>query len=87
MKLGLIDLLSDNDTALTPINHIDIDNMSCWQLTSSSNDTLDFDLLIQDFILMSLYNVIHSIVRTEEQIRLTIANLIFIAQDVFKKEI
>ena len=87
MKLSFIDLFSANGTALTPINHIDIDNMSCWQLTPSSNDTLGFDLLIQGFISILLYNVIHSIIRTEEQTRLTIANLIFIAQDVFKKEI
>ena len=56
-------------------------------MISSSNDTLGFDLLIQGFIPVSLHNVVHSIVKTEEQTQLTIANLIFIAQNIFKKEI
>jgi len=86
-KLCLINLLFANSSALTPINHIDIDNMSCWQMTPSSNDTLRFDLLIRGFIPLSLHNVIHSIVKTKEQTRLTIANLIFIAQQILKKEI
>src|SRR5436309_594320 len=52
-----------------------------------SNDTLSFDLLIRSFVPVSLHNVVHSIVKTEEQTQLTIANLIFIAQNIFKKEI
>ena len=56
-------------------------------MTPSSNDTLGFDLLIQGFVPVSLHNVVHSIVKTEEQTQLTIANLIFIAQNIFKKEI
>src|SRR2546430_13079917 len=86
-KLGLRDLLSANSATLTPINYIDIDNMDCWQITLSSNDTLGFDLLIRGFVPVSLHNVVHSIVKTEEQTQLTIANLIFIAQNIFKKEI
>src|SRR5256714_12846484 len=56
-------------------------------MTSSSNDILGFNFLIRDFIPVSLHNVVHSIVKTEEQTQLTIANLIFIAQNIFKKEI
>jgi hypothetical protein len=66
MKLGLTDLLLVNGANLTPINRIDIDNMSCWQMTLSSNTELHFDLLIRGFIPSSLYNVIHSVVKTKE---------------------
>src|SRR3954454_17712681 len=86
-KLGLTDLIHADGIMLTNINHIYIDKLDCWFITPSSSNVLCFDLLIQGFIPMSLYNVIHSIVKTNNHTKTIIANMIFIAQHIFKREI
>jgi hypothetical protein len=86
-RSGLKDLLVANGFILTVINHIDIDNLSCLQMNPSTSDTLCFDLLIRGFIPSSLFSVVHSIVKTNECTQTTIANMIFIAQQIFKNEI
>ncbi|HVI21653.1 MAG TPA: RNase H family protein, partial [Bacillus sp. (in: firmicutes)] len=86
-KTGLIDLLCAEDITLTSINRIDIDNLNCWSMTPSTSNILCFDLLIRGFIPSSLYNVVHSIVNTNDRTKTIIANMITIAQHIFKKEI
>src|SRR4051812_42861676 len=86
-QTGLIDLLCAEDTTLTSINRIDIDNLDCWSMTPSTSNILCFDLLIRGFIPSSLYNVVHSIVNTNDRTKTIIANMITIAQHIFKKEI